>query len=189
MFLLMVLSLMLVLGMVLYSPPSLAEVACLRWRLFFIAVLSVIILALQIIFTLPVSSFIIFIESRSVLSALDSFNISLNPLVLSTLEWLYLVHRRRYRVRFCWVPGYSFNVTFHTARASRAGETQRGCPLALPRARLSKLVVWGTVFNACLYTPRADQRPAQYSRGKLFNILLDFNRLLQLVKQFVKACD
>lgn len=80
------------------SLPSVASV--------FTAELSAIVLALQIIFTLPVSSFTIFCDSRSALSALDSFNTSLHPLVLSALEWLYLLRNRRYRVGFCWVPGH-----------------------------------------------------------------------------------
>ena len=60
------------------SLPSVASV--------FTAELSAIVLALQIIFTLPVSSFTIFSDSRSALSALDSFNTSFHPLVLSALE-------------------------------------------------------------------------------------------------------
>ena len=72
----------------------------------FTAELSAIVLALQIIFTLPVSSFIIFSDSRSVLSALHSFNVPFHPLVLSALEWLFLLHKKRYRVGFCWVPGH-----------------------------------------------------------------------------------
>ena len=73
----------------------------------FTAELSAIVLALQIIFTLPVSSFVIFSDSRSALSALKSFNSSsLNPLLLSILEWLYLLQRKRYHVSFCWVPAH-----------------------------------------------------------------------------------
>ena len=80
------------------SLPSVASV--------FTAELSAIVLALQIIFTLPVSSFTIFSDSRSALSALDSFNTSFHPLVLSALEWLYLLRNKGYRVGFCWVPGH-----------------------------------------------------------------------------------
>ena len=60
------------------SLPSVASV--------FTAELSAIVLALKIIFTLPVSSFTIFSDSRRALSALGSFNISLHPLILSALE-------------------------------------------------------------------------------------------------------
>ena len=80
------------------SLPSIASV--------FTAELSAIVLALQIIFTLPVSSFTIFSDSRSVLSALRSFHSLFNPLVLSALEWVYLLHQRGYRIGFCWVPGH-----------------------------------------------------------------------------------
>ena len=64
----------------------------------FTAELSIIILALQIIFTFPVIHFTIFRDSRSALSGLSSYNLSGNPLVLSTLEWLYLLYKRGYRV-------------------------------------------------------------------------------------------
>ena len=70
------------------------------------AELSAIVLALQIIFTLPVNSFIIYTDSRSVLSALNSSTLSVHPLVLSALEWLYILKNRGFRVGFCWVPGH-----------------------------------------------------------------------------------
>ena len=72
----------------------------------FTAELSAIVLALEIIFTLPVSSFIIFSDSQSALSAVESFNCSNHPLVLSILEWLYLLHSKKYKVKFCWVPAH-----------------------------------------------------------------------------------
>lgn len=73
----------------------------------FTAEVFAIILALKIIFTLPVSSFTIFSDSRSALSAVKHFSpSSLHPLVLSVLEWLYLLQRRGYHVEFCWVPAH-----------------------------------------------------------------------------------
>lgn len=72
----------------------------------FTAELSAIILAVRIIFTLPVSSYVIFSDSRSALSALECFTPSHHPLVLSILEWLYLLKRRGYQVAFCWVPAH-----------------------------------------------------------------------------------
>ena len=64
--------------------------------------LSAIILALQIIFYY--SCFTIFNDSRSALSALNSYTPSGNPLVLSALEWLYLLYKRGNHIKFCWVP-------------------------------------------------------------------------------------
>ena len=73
----------------------------------FTAEMSAIILAFKLIFTLPISSFTIFSDSRSALSALQHFGPSSpHPLVLSALEWFYLLHRRGYSVRFCWVPAH-----------------------------------------------------------------------------------
>ena len=73
----------------------------------FTAELSAIVLALEVIFTLPVSSFVIFSDSRSALSALQSFtSASLHPLILSILEWLYLLQGKGSRVSFCWVPAH-----------------------------------------------------------------------------------
>ena len=63
-------------------------------------------LALRTIFTLPVNSYVIFSDSRSVLSALNSSIPFIYLLVLSALEWLYLLSNREYRVEFCWVPGH-----------------------------------------------------------------------------------
>ena len=62
----------------------------------FTAVLTAIILALQIIFTFPVNYFTIFSDSRSALSALNSYTLPGNPLVLSALVWLYLLYKRGY---------------------------------------------------------------------------------------------
>ena len=39
-----------------------------------------------------------------VLFALNSYSLSSNPLVLSALEWLYLLYMREYRIEFSWVP-------------------------------------------------------------------------------------
>ena len=72
----------------------------------FTAELSAIVLALRTIFTLPVNSFVIFSDSRSLLSALNSSTPFIYPLVLSAFEWLYLLSNRGYRVRFCWVLGH-----------------------------------------------------------------------------------
>ena len=72
----------------------------------FIAELSAIVLALRTIFTLPVNSFVIFSDSRSVLSALNSSTPFIYPLVLPALEWLYLLSNRGYRVGFYWVPDH-----------------------------------------------------------------------------------
>ena len=72
----------------------------------FTAELSAIIFTLQTIFTLPVNSFTIFTDSRSVLSALGSFTSLANPLVLSAVEWLFLLRQRGYNIGFCWVPGH-----------------------------------------------------------------------------------
>ena len=67
----------------------------------FTAELSAVVLAVRTIFTLPVNSFVIFSYSRSVLSALNSSTPFIHPLVLSALEWLYLLSSRGYRVGFC----------------------------------------------------------------------------------------
>ena len=72
----------------------------------FTAELSAIVLALQLIFTLPINSFQIFSDSRSALSALVTLHPTVHPLVLSALEWFYLLCTRGYRVGFCWVPGH-----------------------------------------------------------------------------------
>ena len=72
----------------------------------FTAELSAIIFTLQTIFTLPVNSFTIFTDSRSVLCALSSFVLSTNPLLLSAVEWLFLLRQRGYNIGFCWVPGH-----------------------------------------------------------------------------------
>ena len=50
--------------------------------------------------------FTTFCEFYSVLSALDSYTPPGNLLVLSTLEWLYFLYKRGYRVEFCWIPGH-----------------------------------------------------------------------------------
>ena len=73
----------------------------------FTAEVSAIVLALRIIFTLPVNSFHIFSDSRSALSALACFTSSCHPLILSAREWLYLLTNRGYQVGFCWVPGHA----------------------------------------------------------------------------------
>ena len=80
------------------SLPTVASV--------FTAELSAIVLALRTIFILPVNSFVIFSDSRCVLSALNSSTHFIYPLVLSALDWLYLLSNRGYRVRFYWVPGH-----------------------------------------------------------------------------------
>ena len=80
------------------SLPAVASV--------FTAELSAIVLALRAIFTLSVNSFVIFSDSRSVFSALNSSIPFIYPLVLSAFEWLYLISNRGYRVGFCWVPGH-----------------------------------------------------------------------------------
>lgn len=72
----------------------------------FTAELSAIVLALRFIFTLPVGSFTVFSDFRSSLLALQFSPPSVGPLVLSALEWLYLLLNRGYRVGFCWVPGH-----------------------------------------------------------------------------------
>ncbi|KAK3878414.1 hypothetical protein Pcinc_016998 [Petrolisthes cinctipes] len=71
----------------------------------FTAELSAILYALQVIFTLPQPSFIIFSDSCIALQALCNFNSS-HPLVLAILEWLVLLGRRGHRVIFCWVPAH-----------------------------------------------------------------------------------
>ncbi len=75
------------------SPLS---VACV-----FTAGLSPIILALQIFFILPVSSFPIFCDSCSALFALEHFTCFVPPLILSVLEWIHLLQRRIYHIIFC----------------------------------------------------------------------------------------
>ena len=72
----------------------------------FTAELSAIILGLQIIYTFPVDYFTISSDSRSALSALNSYALSGNTLVLSALEWLYFLYKSGYRIEFCWVPGH-----------------------------------------------------------------------------------
>ena len=72
----------------------------------FTAELSAIVLALKIIFTLPVNSFHIFSDSRSALSALVSNTSTFHPLVLSALEWVYILQNKGYSIGFCWVPGH-----------------------------------------------------------------------------------
>lgn len=97
----------------------------------FTAELSAIVMALQIIFTLPVSSFIIYTDSRSALSALESFTSSLHPLVLSILEWLYILKGRGYNVNFCWVPAH-VGVTGNERADRLAKEAATRAPPACP---------------------------------------------------------
>ncbi len=92
----MVQSLMQEWDIVLYSLPFVDAVAFQELPLFFTAELS------AVIFTLPVSSFIIF----SALSVLEHFTSSLPPLILFVLEWIHLLQCRGYHVIFYWIPAH-----------------------------------------------------------------------------------
>lgn len=73
----------------------------------FTAELSAVVLAHQIVFTLPIAPFTIFSEFRSVPAALNSFTSSSLPhLLLFALEWLYLLNCKGYNICFCWLPGH-----------------------------------------------------------------------------------
>ena len=116
----------------------------------FTAELSAIVLALEVIFTLPVSSFTIFSDSRSALSALQSFNsASLHPLIISILEWLYLLQGKGYRVSFCWVPahvGVAGNERADVLAGDAATRLAPACPVpfrdAFSLIRLAVLACW-----------------------------------------------
>ena len=121
----------------------------------FTAELSAIVLALRIIFTLPVASFTIFTDSRSVLSALRCSSPSVSPLVLSALEWLYLLENRGYHIGFCWVPGH-----VGVAGNERADELAREaaarvavpgtvpCADVFPTIKVAVLAIWQERGNA-----------------------------------------
>lgn len=64
------------------------------------------VLALRIISTHLVEDLIIFGDSRSGLSALQSYAPSVSSLVLSAQEWLYLLNTRAYHDGFYWLPGH-----------------------------------------------------------------------------------
>lgn len=128
------------------SLPSVASV--------FTAELSAIVLALRIIFTLPVNSFMIFSDSRSALSALESFTLSVNPLVLSAVEWLYLLNNRGYHVGFCWVPGHvgvdgNERADRHAreAAARPAPDSPVPCTDMFPAVRVAILHSWQERWN------------------------------------------
>lgn len=97
----------------------------------------------------------IFSDSRSALSALGSFTPSVNPLVLSVLEWLYLLSNRGYRVGFCWVPGH---VGVHgneladglarEAAARVAPPSAVPCTDMFPEIRKAILASWQERWNA-----------------------------------------
>ena len=46
------------------------------------------------------------LRGHYILSALNPSTPFIHPLILSALEWLYLLSNRGYRVGFCWVPGH-----------------------------------------------------------------------------------
>lgn len=71
----------------------------------FTAEISAILLALKIMFSLPQNSFTVYSDSRSALAAIAAHDYC-HPLILSILEWLYLLNRRGSRVAFCWVPAH-----------------------------------------------------------------------------------
>ena len=98
------------------------------------AELTAILLALEIIFTLPQPSFIVFSDSLSALTALESFSSS-HPLVLSILEWLFLIQRRGRHVEFCWVPAH-VGVSGNERADRLAKVAASGTGGALPRYRL-----------------------------------------------------
>lgn len=123
------------------SLPNVASV--------FTAELSAIVLALRIIFTRPAASFIIFSDSRSALLALQSCTPSVSPLVLSALEWLYLLSNRGYRVGFCWVPahvGVAGNERADELAREAAARAAVPCPVpftdVVPSIRVAVLASW-----------------------------------------------
>lgn len=121
----------------------------------FTAEMSAVILALQIIFTLPSKFYTIFSDSRSVLSSLASFTpASMHPLVLSALEWFYILHRRGYGVQFCWVPGHigvAGNERADALAREAAGRPAVPCPVPctdlFPVLRVVILNSWQERWN------------------------------------------
>lgn len=77
-----------------YSLPQAA--------LSFTAELSAIIVALKLVFVHQGNNYTLFIDSQGALLAIESFNS--HPLVLAILEWLFLIHLRRKKVNFYWIP-------------------------------------------------------------------------------------
>ena len=56
---------------------------------------------------MDVGGFVIFTDSRGVLSALGDFN-NAHPIVSDIFNWLVLAARRGHRIYFCWVPAHVF---------------------------------------------------------------------------------
>ena len=120
----------------------------------FTAELSAIVLALRIIFTLPVNSFTIFSDSQGALSALKSCHI-IHPLVLSAFEWLYLLFNRGYLIDFCWVPGHvgvsgneRADRLAREAAARRATQGPVPCTDLFPKIRESIISIWQERWDA-----------------------------------------
>lgn len=129
------------------------------------------VLALQIIFTLPVASFTIFSDSLSVLSALRSCVSSVPPLVLSALEWLYLLGNRGYRLGFCWVPGHvgvTGNERADVLAREAAARAVVPCPVpyrdVLPAIRVAVLARWQDRWDALRVTSKMGEITTGVSR-------------------------
>ena len=71
----------------------------------FTAELYGILSAVEKIASMDEGDFVIFCDSKSVLQALSSFN-STNPLVLSILQWIFIIKSRGLEICFCWVPAH-----------------------------------------------------------------------------------
>ena len=145
------------------SLPAVASV--------FTAEISAVVLALQIIFKLPVASFTIFSDSLSVLSALRSCVSSVPPLVLSALEWLYLLGNRGYRVEFCWVPGHvgvTGNERADVLAREAAARAVVPCPVpyrdVLPAIRVAVLARWQDRWDALRVTSKMGEITTGVSR-------------------------
>ena len=125
------------------SLPAVASV--------FIAELSAIVLALRTIFTLPVNSFVIFSDSRRIISALNYSTPFIYPLVLSAalVLWLYLLSNKGYRVGFCWVPGNERDNRIAREAAGRVATLSPfPCTDMFPAIREATIGIWQERWDA-----------------------------------------
>ena len=144
------------------------------------AELSAIVMALQLIFTLPVNSFTIFSDSRSVLSALNSSRSFFHPLVLSAREWLYLLGNRGYRVGFCWVPGHvGVSGNERADRLARESATRAAlrssipCTDLYPVVREAIIAIWQERWTARCATSKMGEVTRSVSNNRSYTHVQD----------------
>ena len=71
----------------------------------FSAELYGVVAAMEMIASRKEQKYTIFVDSKSVLQALESYD-SRNSIVIKILEWLHLIQRRGREIKFCWVPAH-----------------------------------------------------------------------------------